>query len=153
MKLGDIEMYHYTECGLSNVQLANGYHIEEVDGEAFYSVENVYELHKVIAKNIVDQTSPLIGEQIRFLRIELNMSQKALGQLLGTAEQTIARWEKQQSVCPKATDAALRAIYLESINEDSQVKLMLEMILELEVGQKMEQIKLEEIDDNWQLAL
>ena len=31
-------MYHYTESGLSNVYLKNGFTVEEVDGESYSSI-------------------------------------------------------------------------------------------------------------------
>jgi len=136
-------MYHYKECGLNNIYLENGYHIELEDQEEFTSVENVYGLHKVIGKHVINKQSSLKGEDIRFLRIELNMSQSALSDLLDTTSQTVARWEKEETAIPRATDILLRVLYLESIDEDSQVRPLLEMISNKEVEEGMLNIKFE----------
>ena len=40
-------MYHYTECGLQNVWLTNGYDVCEVDGEKAVSISDVDELHEL----------------------------------------------------------------------------------------------------------
>jgi hypothetical protein len=41
-------MYHYTECGLKNVWLTNGYQVCEFDGEKAVSITDAEQLHEVI---------------------------------------------------------------------------------------------------------
>ena len=105
-------MYHYTESGLSNVYLKNGFTVEKIDGEEYTSIDDMNGLHKAIAQAVVDSSKPLTHEEFKFLRIELNVSQKTLGTRFGVDEQTIARYEKGQTKIPRTTDAALRTLYM-----------------------------------------
>ena len=72
-------MYHYEECGLSNVWLVDGFEIEtdEEYGE-LVSIASVNELHKTIGLYLINEKPELNGEEIRLLRKELNLSQKNL---------------------------------------------------------------------------
>ena len=87
-------MYHYTGCGLDNIWLVSGYRVENL-GEYGQSVvvENVEELEKTIARHLVDQERPLTGQEFRYLRVMLDLSQTAMGRRLGKDYQTVARWE------------------------------------------------------------
>ena len=110
-------MYHYTESGLSHVYLVNGFNIEVIDGEEYTSIDNMNGLHNIIAQAIVDSSSPLTNEQFKFLRVELNLSQRSLAISFGVDEQTIARYEKNKTKIPRTTDASLRSIYMESLDK------------------------------------
>ena len=85
-------MYHYTESGLSNVYLKNGVTVEEIDGEEYTSIDDMNGLHSAIAQAVVDSNRPLVYEEFKFLRIEMNVSQKMLATRFGVDEQTIARY-------------------------------------------------------------
>ena len=98
-------MYHYTECGLPNVYLANGrpsLALQEIDG-----------LHSAIGKLLVQKTRALDGAEVRFLRTEMGMFQEALGERLGVCKRTVLRWEKQRSRIPAEADLSLRLLYLQ----------------------------------------
>ena len=69
-------MYHYTESGLSNVYLKNGVTVEVVDGEEYTSIDDMNGLHSAIAQTIVNTNKPLAHDEFKFLRVELNVSQK-----------------------------------------------------------------------------
>ena len=108
-------MYHYAECGLNNVYLVNGYIEEETEYGPATAIMNLQGLHNAIGKRIVMGTARLLlGEEIRFLRKELNLSQKNLGAILGVKDQTVARWEKDERVIPKSADMCLRALFMET---------------------------------------
>jgi len=112
-------MYHYTRCGLDNVWLVNGFYEEDL-GEYGKSVvvEHVEELERAIARQLVDQERPLTGQEFRFIRVMLDLSQTAIGRRLGKDYQSIARWEAEaRKAVPRFADAAIRARYLESIGE------------------------------------
>src|SRR5690606_3021248 len=102
-------MYHYTESGLSNVYLVNGFTVEMMDGEEYSSIDDMNGLHNAIASAIIESPKPLAHQEFRFLRIEMNVSQKTLATRFGVTEQTIARYEKGESTIPRTTDAALRS--------------------------------------------
>ena len=69
--------YHYLESGLPYVWLEDGYTIEEdeVYGK-LVSIEDVQGLHDAIGRFIIDERRTLIGAEFRFLRTELEWSQK-----------------------------------------------------------------------------
>ena len=70
-------MYHYEECSLSHIWLCNGYTIEQDEeyGE-LVSIHSVHDLHNAIGLHLITNKLELNGEEIRFLRKEMNLSQK-----------------------------------------------------------------------------
>ena len=46
-------MYHYTECGLDNVWLSNGYTEKKTAYGKAVSISNADELHKILAEDLV----------------------------------------------------------------------------------------------------
>lgn len=144
-------MYHYTECGLSNIVLANGYNVEIIDEEEYTSIDDMDGLHRAIAKSIVDTNGALTNEEFKFLRVELNISQRALGEKFDVSEQTIARYEKTTKI-PRTTDAALRSLYMESLDKNNPVGFFLDMLADTEAREAAEEIILEEVDKHWKIA-
>ncbi|MGM0541874.1 MAG: helix-turn-helix domain-containing protein [Pseudomonadota bacterium] len=142
-------MYHYTECGLDNIYLQNGYNESDLDGESYISIDSIDELHAAIGELLVEQSIALSPKEFRFLRTELNLSQKVLGGILDVDGQTVARWEKGETNIPRTSDVVLRAIYLESIDKDSSVALMLQALSETEAQKTIERIVLAEENHNW----
>lgn len=146
-------MYHYTESGLNNIYLKNGFAEEEIDGETYTSIDDMNGLHKTIAQIIVDSRQPLSNQEFKFLRIELNLSQKVLANRFGVADQTIARYEKGHSVIPRTTDAALRVLYMESIEKNNPVSYFLELLCDAEAQQAQSEIQLEEAQEQWRVVV
>ncbi|WP_102796466.1 helix-turn-helix domain-containing protein [Bowmanella denitrificans] len=145
-------MYHYTESGLSNVYLKNGFTVEQIDGEEYTSIDDMNGLHKAIAQVIVDSNRPLSNEEFKFLRIELNLSQKMLGMRFGVDEQTIARYEKGQTKIPRTTDVALRTLYMESQQRNNPVSYFLDLLADTEAQEAAKEIRLEEVENHWEVA-
>ncbi|EPF2603011.1 TPA: helix-turn-helix domain-containing protein [Yersinia enterocolitica] len=146
-------MYHYTESGLTTVWLANGYHYDVINGEQFTSIDDVDGLHRLIGKILVNRCKPLVADEIRFIRVEMNMSQKVLATLLGVDIQTVARWEKGQTSLPRTADVALRALYAESTDETSDVGHLLRILVDSQVQKSMEKLVFEERGHVWQRAV
>ncbi len=48
-----------------------------------------------------------MGEELRFLRIELDLSQRRLGEYLGKSDQSVALWEKTGNL-PEEVDFLIR---------------------------------------------
>src|SRR5690606_8297361 len=89
-----VAMYHYTESGLRNVWLANGYKIRNVGGEDAVAIHDVDQLHQVIGRSLARKPH-LTGTEFRFLRKEMGLSQKRLADMLGSSEQTVSLWERR----------------------------------------------------------
>ena len=121
--------YHYTECGLENVWLENGYQMHDTDYGPAVSFSDADALHRVIGSLIIESARPLNGAEVRFLRGEMDLSQKRLGLLLGLDEQTVRRWEKlAESDIPGAPDRLIRQIYAEYVNTASGLRKLLERL-------------------------
>jgi len=144
-------MYHYTESGLSNIYLSNGYNVEMIDGEEYTSVDDMNGLHKAIARGIVESKGSLTNAEFKFLRVELNISQKALGEKFDVSEQTIARYEKKIKI-PRVTDVALRSLYMESLDRNNPVSYFLDLLADTEAREAAEEIIMEEVDKHWKIA-
>jgi len=89
-----MQRYHYTECGLDNVVLEGVIRVEDADGEETIYIPRINQLHKVIAKGIINRPTGMSGKELRFLRTEMGMTQAQLAELLHRDVQSIARWEK-----------------------------------------------------------
>lgn len=125
--------YHYTRCGLDNVWLVNGYRIEDM-GEYGQSVvvEHVENLERAIARRLTDLDRRLTGAEFRYLRTMLDLSQTAMGRVLGKDGQTIARWEgRKRKPVPQDSDAAIRQRYRESIGVPSVFSRIQDRLAEL----------------------
>jgi putative transcriptional regulator len=126
--------YHYTESGLDHIWLENGFTLENHPnyGE-LVSIWNVRDLHLAIGRWLIGQPRRLTGAEFRFLRTEMDLSQRALGQLLGVTDQAIAKWEKarQQPVANKAAERLLRMFYSNTIG-GSEFASLLDQITKLD---------------------
>jgi putative transcriptional regulator len=123
-------MYHYTESGLRNVWLANGYDKRATPYGKGIAIQNVEDLHRAIARQLVRLPRPLKGAEFRFLRKELELSQAALAIYLGCNIQSLARWEKGASRISKPAERLLRAFYSESDQGNVQIRKLIERIAE-----------------------
>lgn len=106
-------MHHYTECGLDYIYLDNGYVVHETAYGPAVEVEHADQLDRQIALAVVNHQRSLTGQEVRFLRGLLNLTQAELGELLGKDAQSVARWERLKTAIPPTEDRALRQIYLE----------------------------------------
>lgn len=121
-------MYHYTESGLRNVWLVNGYAVRKTPYGKGVAIENLEDLHRAIARRIVRLPRPLTGAEFRFLRKELELSQVSLADYLGCNVQALARWEKGKSRVPQPAERLLRALYRETDEGNAQIRELVERI-------------------------
>lgn len=144
-------MIHYTASGLDNIWLKNGYKIHETGDGRGISIHDLDNLHRVIAQQIiVGKAAPLTGKEFRFLRIELDLSQKAIGDLMGKTDQMIANWEKGNHEIPVLADAAMRNLYMESIG-CSPISGLLNKLKDVDRQMHESKLELEETQNGWQL--
>ena len=105
-------MYHYTDGGLRNVWLANGYEIKKTpygEGVAFHNLDG---LTTSICIALTKKAGVVTGSEFRYIRSAgMLLSQPALGKLMGIDGQSVARWEKTGKV-PKWADKLVRLMYL-----------------------------------------
>ena len=102
-------MYHYTESGLPYVYLADGYTLEEGPFGETLSIEDADGLHRAIAQWMVENLPTLHGREMRFLRMEMGLTQAAIAERLGVTEQTVSLAERSpEKELPGYTDRLLR---------------------------------------------
>ena len=135
-------MYHYTESGLRNVWLKNGFLVKKTPYGEGVSIQDVEGLHRFIGGTITKRPK-LTGPELRFLRKEMGMSQKALATFVGTSEQNISLWERRGRV-PQAADRLIKLAYLETISKDGSVEIraLIDRLNDLDVTAQA-QMKLE----------
>ena len=119
------EPLHYTDCGLDNIYLRNGFEAGTIDGEPTLSISDLDGLHRTIGLHIVLERKAPSAKELRFLRDELDMTQADLARVLGVSDQTVARWEKGQCEANGAAVFGLRMIYVLSlVPEDMRTELL-----------------------------
>lgn len=104
-------MYHYTDGGLRNVWLANGYEIKKTPFGEAVSFHGGDGLTQAICQALSAKIGVLTGVELRFIRSAgMGLSQPAIGKLMGIDGQSIARWEKSGKV-PRWADKLVRLLY------------------------------------------
>ncbi len=145
------EDYHYTECGLDNVYLVNGFDFVESPSGHQVIIKDIDGLHHASGRILLHHKKDLDGDEIRFLRHEMRMSQAVLARLLDVSEQAINRWERRKSKTPKPAEALIRFLYAEHIDDTHGVGSMLRNIANLEENVD-DKLLLREANDGWSLA-
>jgi len=142
--------YHYTESGLTNVWLINGYTIRKTRHGEGVSIHDIEGLHRALARALANKAR-LTGTEVRFLRKEMLLSQRGLGELLGVTEQSVALWERKGRL-PRTADRLLRLIYLEHDRGNAPIVSFIRQLNDTDSGPE-ERIIAEEAKEGWQTRL
>lgn len=114
-----IDVKNYTDGGLRNVWLANGYEIKKTpygEGVAFHNLDG---LTRSICMALTRKASLLTGAEFRYIRSAgMLLSQPALGKLMGIDGQSVARWEKTSKV-PRWADKLVRLVKQKIVVKES----------------------------------
>jgi DNA-binding transcriptional regulator YiaG len=125
-------MYHYTDGGLRNVWLANGFEIKKTpfgDAVTFHDSEG---LTQAICQALAAKIGVLTGVELRYIRSAgMGLSQPALGKLMGIDGQSIARWEKSGKV-PRWADKLVRLLYAAQAQGNEPICRVVERIKTVE---------------------
>ena len=104
-------MYQYTDGGLQNVWLVNGFEIRQTPFGEAVSFHDIDGLTEAICLTLTRKIGLLSGMEFRYIRSAgMLLSQESLGQQFGIVDQTIARWEKEDRV-PRWADNLIRLFY------------------------------------------
>ena len=124
---GVTHMLHYVACGLPFIWLINGFYWRESSSGKSAVIPGIPNLHRAIGEQLVKKQGALTGNEVRFFRIEMNLSQKELALMLGTSEITVRKWEK--SGCTQGpARLAIKALYSEmQLNKPGIVDLANDM--------------------------
>jgi len=142
--------YRYTESGLTNVWLANGYTIRKTKYGEGVSIHDMDGLHRALARALSNKPR-LTGTEVRFLRKEMGLSQRGLGELLGVTEQAVSLWERKGQL-PKTADRLLRLIYVEHDRGNAPIRTTIQRINDMD-SQDSDQIIAEEAKGGWKTRL
>lgn len=147
--------YQYKESGLEYVWLENGFTIEDHPKYGqLISIQNVRELHDQIGIWLATLPRRLTGAEFKYLRTELDNSQRVLARLLGVGEQSIQLWEKghNKPIANQAAERLLRVMYMDFLRPDSQHKTIMERITDLDADLAAKELHLANTDMKWRLA-
>ena len=123
------EPYCYTACGLDNVYLLNGYELHQLEDGEGVSVRDLEDLHRAIGLSLATQREPLRPQELRWLRLHIDLTQDQLAALLRymrCTPQDVARWEKDAGHASEVNEQILRMLYLEHIANKGTVRGLLE---------------------------
>lgn len=120
-------MYHFTDGGLRNVWLTNGYIEHETKYGKGVSFQDLDGLTKAICQALIKKPSKLTGVEFRYIRSNMLLSQKSLAKMIGYTEQAVAKWEKTGKI-PKAADLLIRVIYAGKHNGNQKISTMIDTL-------------------------
>jgi DNA-binding transcriptional regulator YiaG len=142
------ELYRYTECGLPNVWL-RGVETHETPygpGTAIPGIEN---LHRVIGLAIAESNRQMTGAEVRFLRTELDLSQRMLAALLDVRENTLRRWELGETRIPGPAQRALAGYYIETVRADGSLRELMLKLAESDRDLAGAELRFERHGEEW----
>ncbi len=144
--------YHYLQCGLDNVYLRNGFEIEATKYGETIRIHDIDGLHRAIGRCLIEERKALAGTEIRFLRHEMDLSQKMLAKLLEKSDQTVARWEKGESKADGPADRLIRLLYESFATHDERhsTRKLLERLTRLDAD--LGNIQFEDTEAGWARA-
>jgi len=143
-------MYHYKTIGLDNIFLKNGFDEIETDYGVAVSIHNLDGLHKVIGLEISLNKRELSGNEFRFLRKELGLSQVQIAKTLGISESTVRNWENDRVEKISASPAAIvKQMFIESVGNNSTLTELLDSICALNNEIHHLTVELEEHENSW----
>ena len=150
-----MEAFHYKSCGLDNVFLLNGFYVRELGGSRAVAIHDLEGLHCAIAEQLIEKPAPLSGKEFRFLRVEMDFSQKALGQLLGVTDQAVAKWEKGQTESiPSSAETLVRLLARERLlKRYGSISEFMRELSGLDQHVDVDRFELTESDEGWKPVL
>lgn len=152
-----MKKYHYTECGLENIYLINGFKITNTYEIEEIFIHNIHGLHNAIGMTLISKSGLLLGEEIKFIRTTMDLSQTTLARILGITYQSVLAWEKNKTPISKTADYLLRAIFFSYLNmEESQtiyekINEIADLDAKLNKNENMI-VEFEEISDEWRMV-
>ena len=147
------KLYRYRGCGLDYIYLMNGFQKKETKYGRSVSIHDMDGLHRAIGMYLIKERKVLTGAEIRFLRHELDLSQRVLGDLLGRSSQTVARWEKGEATMDGPADRLVRLMYEHHAEGKGQVNDLLKELAELDNALGERRLQFEDTDRGWHLHI
>lgn len=150
------DLYHYTECGLPSVYLRNGFDRFDTGPNERVAINDQKGLHRTIGLHITTRKPNVTGAEVRFLRKEMDMSQKHLGRILGVGENSIRGWENHRTKISGPAERLLRILYIEYVEGssacDGKIRRLIEQLSEANREKYRRDLMLHDTDDGWKEA-
>ncbi len=143
-------MHRYTACGLRKAWLRNGYVLREPPYGPAVAVHDVAGPHRAIGLCLVDRKPRLSGSAIRFLRVEMDLSQARLARLLGVSEVRLRAWESGRQHITRPPERLLQGLYREHARGEGTVRQLVERLARLEHEERWTGMELEETRRGWE---
>jgi len=116
--------YKYLESGLDNV-IIRGIEIFQCScGEHSAFIPQIMEIHRAIAKCLIEQTRPLAGREMRLLRKNMGMKAIELAKFLGVDKATVSRWENEKDKHSDIIDRYIRLLYATRMNMPDEANIL-----------------------------
>lgn len=137
----------YTECGLTAVWLHRVRALAcATCGERYVVIDDRKQLHRRIAGQLVAKATPLVAEEIRFLRAHLGLSNRQFADILGVSTGTASRWASGRPIAATA-DRLLRLLVAMRDRHDGPVFTQLAAISRAADGPLV--MRLTRASDSW----
>ena len=105
------ENYRYDASGLPGVVL-HGVQVSRCPrcGAAEVAIPRIEQLHREIARALIEKPTRLVAPEVRYLRKYLGWSSNDFARYMGTARETVSRWESGSAQMGPAADRLLRVL-------------------------------------------
>ncbi|MFH1830299.1 MAG: type II TA system antitoxin MqsA family protein [Pseudomonadota bacterium] len=108
----DNSPYKYEESGLSNLYLTNFKHFKcPKCGDEVIEIPRIWFLHLAVGLALINKAALLRGEEISFLRREMNMSSQEFAERLGVTHYAVSKWENEKKEPSSRSDKAIRLLF------------------------------------------
>lgn len=91
-------MHEFQDAGLTDVFLSNGFLVHETRHGRAVGICKVELLTHSVCVALALRTGKLRGNEFRYIRRALELTQATLASMFGRTEQTVANWEKRNQV-------------------------------------------------------
>ncbi len=147
------KLYHYEDSGLPNIWLDGGVEVTETPYGPATSIANLDNLHHEIAMDIIGTLGPVTGAEFRFLRIELDLSQRVLAQCIKSTEKNVQRWESARDKdVPGPAGFAIGALYVAK-KSDEKFRELMDAVSELDTEiTELQHREFRLTDNHWEAA-
>ena len=108
------QRHRYHEMGLPDVVLV-GIEVSRCPrcGDVRPTIPYPEELHRLIARALVEKRTRLLGEEVRFLRAILAWSAKDFARHTGVSPETVSRWEAGTTPVGPQADRLIRLLVVQ----------------------------------------
>lgn len=79
-------------------------------GEKEYMIPRIEDLHRLLARVVINKPGRLTGDEIRFLRTHLGYSSGDFARRMGVTIEQVSRWEHEKSAMSATAERLLRLL-------------------------------------------